>query len=72
MYFQKKRIHHLKSIAYTPEQSGIACTLVEWARAIINAVGLDKRFWAEAVNTANYCKNLSPTVAVNGKTQYEA
>lgn len=33
---------------------------------------LPKKYWAEALNTACYLKNLSPTVAVNEKTPEEA
>jgi hypothetical protein len=45
---------------------------VERARAMLSYANLDSSFWAEAVNTANYCKNRSPTVAVNNITPYEA
>ena len=34
--------------------------------------GLGKEFWAEAVATANYLKNLSSTKALNNMTPYEA
>ncbi|GBM82625.1 Retrovirus-related Pol polyprotein from transposon TNT 1-94 [Araneus ventricosus] len=46
-------------------------TLVEWARSMLADAHLDQRYWAEAVQTANHCKNISPTVAVTGMTPYE-
>ena len=33
---------------------------------------LSKSFWAEALSTAVYLRNRSPTKAVEGKTLYEA
>lgn len=75
-FFKREGINHQTSIAYTPEQNGISerCnrTLVERARAMLSQAKLDKRFWAEAISTASYCKNRSPTVAVNGKSPFEA
>jgi hypothetical protein len=32
---------------------------------------LPQRFWAEAINTAVFLKNRSPTQAIDGKTPYE-
>lgn len=38
-------------------------TLVEKARSILIANGIERRFWNEAVTTANYLKNRCPTAA---------
>ena len=38
---------------------------------MLYSAGLGKEFWAEAVVTANYLKNLSPTKAVK-RTPYKA
>ncbi|GBN28794.1 Retrovirus-related Pol polyprotein from transposon TNT 1-94 [Araneus ventricosus] len=46
-------------------------TLVERARSMLADDHLDRKYWAEAVQTANHCKNISPTVAVTGMTPYE-
>jgi transposase InsO family protein len=75
-YFQKHGIHHQKTIAYTPEQNGVSerCnrTLVERARAMLTQANLSSNLWAEAIYTANYSKNRSPTIALQGKTPIEA
>ena len=39
---------------------------------MLHDAGLGKEFWAEAVATANYLKNLSSTKALNNMTPYEA
>lgn len=74
-YLAFKGIQHQKSIPYTPEQMGVAernnRTLVERARSMLVDVHLDQTYWAEAVQTANHCKNISPAVAVAGMTPYE-
>ncbi|KAL0267391.1 UNVERIFIED_CONTAM: hypothetical protein PYX00_009677 [Menopon gallinae] len=33
--------------------------------------GLPNSFWAEAVNTSNFVRNICPTTSLNGKTPYE-
>lgn len=39
---------------------------------MLKGKGLSNKFWAEAVNTAVYILNISPTKAVFNKTPYEA
>ena len=60
----------------TPEQNGVAerqnRTLVESVRAMLTQVKLPKKFWVEALNTAVYLRNRSPTKAVNHATPFEA
>ena len=70
-------IIHQVTVPRTPEQNGAAerlnRTLVEAMRSmLIDAPGLGKRFWAEAINTATYIKNRSPTVSLPGITPVEA
>ncbi|GJS05933.1 integrase [Tanacetum coccineum] len=61
---------------YTPEQNGIAerknRTIVEMARSMLKTKNLEDEFWAEAVATAVYLINISPTKAVWNVTPYEA
>lgn len=51
--------------AYTPEENGVAerfnRTIVQMARAILVWSKLTQKFWAEAVCTANYLRNLLPS-----------
>jgi hypothetical protein len=66
----------LEEIApYTPQHNGVAerknRTLVEMARCLLQQAGLSKRFWAEAVNTANFITNRVPTSALSGKIPTE-
>ena len=61
---------------YTPEQNGVAerknRTVVEMARSMLKAKHLPNSLWAEAVATAVFLLNLSPTKAVQNRTPYEA
>lgn len=67
-------IRHQRSVVYTLQQNGRAereiRTLVEATRTMIH--GMEKKFWAEAVNTAAYALNRTGTSPVEGKTPYEA
>ncbi|GKA10136.1 gag-pol polyprotein [Tanacetum coccineum] len=60
---------------YTPQQNGVTeqmnITLLERARAMLATASLGKSFWAEAVNTACYVINRSPSTAVELKTSME-
>jgi len=60
---------------YTPQQNGVAeqanKTIMECARSMIHAQGLDLEFWAEAVNTVIYIKNRCLTKALDSKTPQE-
>lgn len=55
---------------YTPQQNGLAerinRTLVERARCM-----LSKELWAEAIATAAYIVNRSPTKAIDCRTPFE-
>ena len=41
-------------------------------RAMLSGSILPKKFWAEAMSTAVYLQNQSPTKAVKGMTPHEA
>lgn len=68
-------IVHQTSTPYTPEHNGMAermnRTLVERARCMLFYANLEKRLWAEALATAAYIINRSPTKPLEGKTPYE-
>jgi transposase InsO family protein len=74
-YFSSKGVLHQTTAAYTPEQNGAAerlnRTLMERVRAMLLAAGLKKELWAEAVVTANYIRNRSPTTK-GSNTPWEA
>lgn len=59
---------HQNIVPYSPQQNGIAertnRTLTKKVRCMLSKSRLDKRFWTEAMNTAIYLKNRSPTDAV--------
>ncbi|GJQ70660.1 hypothetical protein Trydic_g23048 [Trypoxylus dichotomus] len=46
--------------------------LVEAIRTLLKAKKLEKRFWAEAINTAAYVLNRTGTNNIEGKTPYES
>jgi hypothetical protein len=46
--------------------------VVGMAQALLKQRGMPAVFWGEAVVTAVYILNRSPTKAVNGRTPYEA
>jgi hypothetical protein len=62
--------------SYTPQQNGVAerknRSIVEMAKCMLKAKGLPKIFWAEAVHTAAYLLNRSPTSALQHRTPFEA
>ncbi|WVZ93487.1 LOW QUALITY PROTEIN: hypothetical protein U9M48_039462 [Paspalum notatum var. saurae] len=70
-YCADEGIRRHYSAPYSPQQNGVVerrnQTVVGMAREGMPAV-----FWGEAVATAVYILNRSPTKALNGKTPYEA
>ena len=75
-YLKKEGIRHEYTVPKTPQQNGVAermnRTLVEAVRSMLSDAKLPKCFWAEALATAVYLRNRSPTNAVQGKTPHEA
>jgi transposase InsO family protein len=63
-------------VPYTPQQNGVAqrknCTLKEMANRMIQSKGLILKYWAEAINCANYIVNRTPTKALKNITLEEA
>lgn len=60
---------------YTPEQNGRAerdnRTIVESARSMIHGAGVSTKLWAEAVNTAVYILNRTPSSQTPNSTPFE-
>ena len=75
-YCKEKGIKRQLTVRQSPQQNGIAerknRSIVEVARSMLKAKGLPNKYWAEAVNTAIYLLNRSPTKAVQHMTPYEA
>ena len=75
-YLKEEGVRHKLTVLKTPEQYGVAKrmnrTLVEAVRSMLADARLPHRFWAEALSTAVYLRNRSPTTAVEGKTSFEA
>ena len=75
VYLKKEGVRHEFTVPKTPQQNGVAermnRTLVEAVRSMLSDAKLPKKFWAEALSTAVYLRNCSPTIAVQGKTLFE-
>jgi hypothetical protein len=75
-YLLDEGIQRQNSIPKTPQQNGVAermnRTLEEVIRSMLSESKLPKRFWAEALATATYLRNRSPTKAVEDMTPFEA
>lgn len=67
-------VRHL-TVPGTPQQNGVAermnRTLLEKARCMLSNSGLNKNFWAEAVNTACFITNISPHSFLDMKSPEE-
>ena len=75
-YLKEKGISHQLTMPYSPVQNGVLermnRTLVESARCMLSHANLPREFWAEAINTAAFLRNRSPTTSLKGITPYEA
>ena len=75
-YMKREGVRHEFTVPKTPEQNGVAermnRTLVETARSMLADSKLPHKFWAEALSTAVYLRNRSPTKSVADMTPYEA
>ena len=70
-YLKNKGIHHELTAPYSPAQNGVAeranRTLMESARTMMAQAGLPEKYWAEAVATAAYLRNRTPTGSLKQK-----
>jgi hypothetical protein len=75
-FFAECGIQRQTSAPYSPQQNGVAeranRAIMECARSMILAQGLELEFWGEAVNTAVYIENQCPTKTLDSKTPQEA
>lgn len=74
-YLRQNGILHQRTTPHCPEQNGSAerlnRTIVEKARCLLFDANLDKRFWAEAVNTAVYLYNRTSIAGLMYKSPFE-
>lgn len=74
-YLKSAGIIHQTTTHYTPEQNGTAermnRTLVERAKCMLLNANLPKQYWGEAIHTAAYVVNRSPTKSLSFKTPEE-
>lgn len=74
-YFTTNGVKHERTTIYTPQSNGVAermnRTLLDKARTMMINAKLPISFWAEAVATANYLRNCTPTKQCGTKTPME-
>ncbi|KAH9706111.1 hypothetical protein KPL70_012113 [Citrus sinensis] len=74
-YCEKNGVLRHKTVPYTPQQNGFAermnRTLIEKVRCLLIHSKLPKALWAEALNTACYLVNRSPSTTIGCKTPME-
>lgn len=74
-YLKKCGIQRKLSAPRTPQQNGLAerknRSLLDKARCLLLEAKLPQMFWAEAINTANYLLNRSPSRSLNGETPFQ-
>nr|CAH66391.1 OSIGBa0134J07.9 [Oryza sativa] len=75
-YCENAGIRRQLTTGYSAQQNGVAerknRTINDMANSMLQDKGMPKSFWAEAVNTAVYILNRSPTKAVPNRTPFEA
>ena len=75
-YCSQKGISYHLTVPHTPQLNGVSermiRTITEKARAMVDCAKLQKEFWGEAVLTATYLINITPTKALTvNKTPFE-
>jgi hypothetical protein len=74
-HLRQHGIRHETTVPKNPEQNGTAeqmnHTLMESVRSMLADSGLPQKFWAEALSTAVYLKNRSPTKSLPETTPFE-
>jgi hypothetical protein len=74
-YCVERGVRRQLTAPHSPQQNGVVerrnQTVVGMARSMLKSKGLPGWLWGEAVATAVYLLNRSPTKGVNGKTSFE-
>ncbi|KAL6287822.1 hypothetical protein ACE6H2_012212 [Prunus campanulata] len=74
-FCEEMGIERQLTVAYSPQQNGVAerknRTVMEMARTMMHEKKIPLKFWGEAVNTAVYLQNRSPTSALDNTTPFE-
>jgi len=69
-------IKHFTTTPYSPQQNGVVerrnQTVIEMARCMLKSMNVPSELWGEAVCTAVYILNRSPTKSLNNMTPFEA
>ncbi|KAH9697399.1 hypothetical protein KPL71_023589 [Citrus sinensis] len=73
--FKEWGVRRHKTVRFTPQQNGLAermnRTLIDKTRCLLINSKLPRSLWAEAVSTASYLVNKSPSSAIGFKTPEE-
>lgn len=74
-FLKAKGIVHQLTVPYNPAQNSVSermnRTLVKSARSMMSHGKTPVELWAEAINTAVYLRNRSPTTSLKDTTPYE-
>ncbi|KAF0710735.1 hypothetical protein As57867_005464, partial [Aphanomyces stellatus] len=69
-------IQQLYTNPYSPEENCVVeksnYTVMNKVRCMLQACGMDNRYWGEALSYVVYTEYRSPTKALGGKTPFEA
>lgn len=76
VYCNEQGIKHYTTTPYSPQQNGVVerrnQSVVEMVRCMLKSKGVPSKYWGEAISTAVYLINRSPTKSLDRKTPYEA